>query len=126
MSLSWYLHVIIYSYSLPVCFFNCIFCSGPYGIRLLNETLMWHVGSQVQELKKLVLQNKEALVSLRTNFDKPDVMKDLAKRLVQVDSVLQVRRVVTVNSVIDKIPTFKLCEYNFNRKREWRINFKKL
>jgi hypothetical protein len=86
---------------------------------------MWHVGSQVQELKKLVLQNKEALVSLRTNFDKPDVMKDLAKRLVQVDSVLQVRRVVTVNSIIDKIPTFKLCEYNFNRERKWRINLKK-
>jgi hypothetical protein len=64
--------------------------SGPYGIRLLNETLMWHVGSQVQELKKLVLQNKDALIALRTNFDKPDVMKELAKRLVQVDSVLQV------------------------------------
>ena len=25
---------------------------------------MWHVGSQVQELKKLVIQNKEALVIL--------------------------------------------------------------
>lgn len=62
---------------------------------------MWHVGSQVQELKKLVLQNKEALVSLRTNFDKPDVMKDLAKRLVQVDSVLQVRRFI-VNLFITK------------------------
>ena len=52
---------------------------------------MWHVGSQVQELKKLVLANKEALVALRTNFDKPDVMKELAKRLVHVDSVLQVQ-----------------------------------
>ncbi len=29
-------------------------------------------------------------VALRTNFDKPDVMKELAKRLVHVDSVLQV------------------------------------
>ena len=71
--------------------------SGPYGIRLLNETLMWHVGSQVQELKKLVLANKEALVALRTNFDKPDVMKELAKRLVHVDSVLQV--LVGINAV---------------------------
>ena len=63
---------------------------GPYGIRLLNETLMWHIGSQVQELKKIVLQNKEVLVMLRTNFDKPETMKELAKRLTNVDSVLQV------------------------------------
>ena len=65
---------------------------GPYGIRLLNETLMWHVGSQVQELKKLVIQNKDALIALRTNIDKPDVMKDFAKRLLHVDSVLQVTK----------------------------------
>ena len=51
---------------------------------------MWHIGSQVQELKKLVLQNKEILVALRTNFDKPDTMKELAKKLINVDSVLQV------------------------------------
>lgn len=68
----------------------CFSISGPYGIRLLNETLMWHIGSQVQELKKLVIQNKEILSSLRTNFDKPDVMKELAKKLINVDSVLQV------------------------------------
>jgi NCK-associated protein 1 len=51
---------------------------------------MWHIGSQVQELKKIVLQNKEVLVALRTNFDKPEAMKELAKRLTNVDSVLQV------------------------------------
>ena len=51
---------------------------------------MWHIGSQVQELKKIVLQNKEVLVMLRTNFDKPETMKELAKRLTNVDSVLQV------------------------------------
>ena len=54
---------------------------------------MWHIGSQVQELKKLVLQNKEVLVALRTNFDKPDTMKELAKRLTNVDSVLQVKTI---------------------------------
>ena len=52
---------------------------------------MWHIGSQVQELKKIVFQNKEVLVALRTNFDKPEAMKELAKRLSNVDSVLQVR-----------------------------------
>jgi len=35
---------------------------GPYGMKLLNETLTWHVASQVQELKvsnytKLLLMN---------------------------------------------------------------------
>jgi NCK-associated protein 1 len=29
---------------------------GPYGMKLLNETLMWHTASQVQELKvKIIL-----------------------------------------------------------------------
>lgn len=77
---------------------------GPYGMKLLNETLMWHTASQVQELKvstlfflwndniirllnntcsvqKLVLMNKDVLVALRTNFDRPDHMKEWAKRL---------------------------------------------
>ena len=86
---------------------------GPYGIRLLNETLMWHIGnynisykliyimqiwklffqwiffeilgSQVTELKKLVFANKDVLEALRTNFDKPGTMKELAKKLHDVD-----------------------------------------
>ncbi|XP_040573731.1 membrane-associated protein Hem [Lepeophtheirus salmonis] len=69
---------------------------GPYGIHLLNETLMWHIGSQVQELKKLVLANKDVLLSLRTNFDKPDHMRELAKRLTNVDSVLQRMTIIGV------------------------------
>ena len=62
---------------------------GPYGIKLLNETLMWHIQSQVTELRKLVVVNKEILIALRTNFDKPEMMKELFKRLQNVDSVLQ-------------------------------------
>ena len=69
--------------------FLCCF-SGPYGIRLLNENLIWHVGTQVQELRKLVMQNEKMLTKLRTNFDKPDYMKELAKNLVNADHVLQV------------------------------------
>lgn len=59
------------------------------GMKMLNETLMWHIASQVQELKKLVAGNKEVLVALRTNFDKPEVMKEQFKKLQQVDNVLQ-------------------------------------
>ena len=36
-----------------------------------------------------MLVNKEILIALRTNFDKPEVMKELFKRLQNVDSVLQ-------------------------------------
>ena len=64
---------------------------GPYGMKMLNETLMWHIASQLQELKKLVLagSNKDVLIALRTNFDKPEVMKEQFKRLQHVDNVLQ-------------------------------------
>ena len=54
----------ILNFEIPNQLLNLRHNKGPYGIRLLNETLMWHVGSQVQELKKLVIQNKEALVIL--------------------------------------------------------------
>ncbi|XP_061167133.1 nck-associated protein 1-like isoform X2 [Saccostrea echinata] len=54
---------------------------GPYGMRYLGERLMGHVASQVEELKKLVIQNKEVLFNMRTSFDKPEVMRDLFRRL---------------------------------------------
>ncbi|PSN55803.1 Membrane-associated protein Hem [Blattella germanica] len=69
---------------------------GPYGMKLLNETLMWHIASQVQELKKLVAGNKDVLVALRTNFDKPEIMKEQFKKLQHVDNVLQRMTIVGV------------------------------
>ncbi|XP_025425507.1 membrane-associated protein Hem [Sipha flava] len=69
---------------------------GPYGMKLLNETLTWHVASQVQELKKLVAANRDVLLALRTNFDKPDVMKTEFKKLQHVDNVLQRMTIVGV------------------------------
>ncbi|XP_063219756.1 membrane-associated protein Hem [Bacillus rossius redtenbacheri] len=69
---------------------------GPYGIKLLNETLMWHIAGQVQELKKLVSVNKEVLITLRTNFDKPEIMKEQFKKLQHVDNVLQRMTIVGV------------------------------
>uniref|UniRef100_A0A1B6E8D2 Membrane-associated protein Hem n=1 Tax=Clastoptera arizonana TaxID=38151 RepID=A0A1B6E8D2_9HEMI len=69
---------------------------GPYGMKLLNETLMWHIASQVQELKKLVAGNKDVLVALRTNFDKPEIMKEQFRKLQFVDNVLQRMTIVGV------------------------------
>ncbi|CAC5413880.1 NCKAP1 [Mytilus coruscus] len=45
---------------------------GPYGMKYMGERLMNHVASQVDELKKLVVGNKEVLQKLRTNYDKPE------------------------------------------------------
>lgn len=66
---------------------------GPYGMKFLSESLMWHIGSQVTELKKLVILNKDTLIALRSNHDKPDQMKELfkklqSKRLTLLDSCL--------------------------------------
>ncbi|XP_055377265.1 membrane-associated protein Hem [Condylostylus longicornis] len=69
---------------------------GPYGIKILNESLMWHIANQVQELKRLVAINKDVLITLRTSFDKPEVMKDYFKRLQQVDNVLQRMTIIGV------------------------------
>lgn len=69
---------------------------GPYGMKHLNETLMWHITNQVLELKKHVISNKEVLQMLRTSFDKPEVMKEQFKRLQYVDNVLQRMTIVGV------------------------------
>lgn len=62
---------------------------GPYGVKYLSENLVWYIVSQVNELKKLVVQNKDTLLALRSNFDKSDHMRELSKRLHNVESVLQ-------------------------------------
>lgn len=42
---------------------------------------MWHIASQVTELKKVVIANKDILMQLRSNYDKPEQMKILFKQL---------------------------------------------
>lgn len=62
---------------------------GPYGMKFLGENLMWHITSQITELKKLVFENMDVLVQIRANFDKPDVTSSLQKRLTGGESVLK-------------------------------------
>jgi len=76
---------------------------GPYGVKFMSERLMWHVASQIQEMKvcalsaqlariqviqrlffglqKLVVQNRDVLRGLRSSFDKPEKMKELHRQL---------------------------------------------
>ncbi|KAG7478250.1 hypothetical protein MATL_G00077920 [Megalops atlanticus] len=69
---------------------------GPYGLKFLGENLMWHITSQVSELKKLVIENMDILVQMRANFDKPEVMTNLQRRLPASDSVLKRMTIIGV------------------------------
>uniref|UniRef100_A0A4W3GEX7 Uncharacterized protein n=1 Tax=Callorhinchus milii TaxID=7868 RepID=A0A4W3GEX7_CALMI len=54
---------------------------GPYGMKHLSEHLMWHITSQVTELKKLVVDNMDILVQLRASQTRPQLISSLSKRL---------------------------------------------
>ena len=43
---------------------------GPYGMKLLNETLMWHTASQVQELKVMKCCRWHVFMNLITSYSK--------------------------------------------------------
>ena len=60
---------------------------------LQRMTIMVVVPMEVMEL---VLVNKETLIVLRTNLDKPNIMKELFKRMQNVDSVLQRMTIMVV------------------------------
>uniref|UniRef100_A0A8P4K996 Nck-associated protein 1 n=1 Tax=Dicentrarchus labrax TaxID=13489 RepID=A0A8P4K996_DICLA len=69
---------------------------GPYGMKFLSESLMWHISSQVAELKKLVVENMEVLTQMRTSFDKPDHMAALFKKLTCNYTVLKRMTIIGV------------------------------
>uniref|UniRef100_A0A8D3CWX1 Nck-associated protein 1-like n=1 Tax=Scophthalmus maximus TaxID=52904 RepID=A0A8D3CWX1_SCOMX len=69
---------------------------GPYGLKFLSENLMWHITSQVSELKKLVIENMDTLVQMRSNFDKPEEMANLKKRLTGGENVLKRMTIIGV------------------------------
>ncbi|XP_047666114.1 nck-associated protein 1-like [Tachysurus fulvidraco] len=62
---------------------------GPYGMKFLGENLMWHITSQITELKKMVFENMDILVQIRANFDKPEITINLQKRLTGCENVLK-------------------------------------
>jgi len=91
---------------------------GPYGMRFLNESLIWHISSQISELKKLVLSNSDALTSLRMNFDKPEQMAIQYRKLEGVESVLMRMTIIGV------ILSFRdVCQEALNDVLQQRIPF---
>nr|XP_020476127.1 nck-associated protein 1-like isoform X1 [Monopterus albus]XP_020476199.1 nck-associated protein 1-like isoform X1 [Monopterus albus]XP_020476271.1 nck-associated protein 1-like isoform X1 [Monopterus albus] len=69
---------------------------GPYGLKFLSENLMWHITSQVSELKKLVIENMDVLVQMRSSFDKPEEMVTLQKKLTGGENVLKRMTIIGV------------------------------
>ncbi|XP_012887885.1 PREDICTED: nck-associated protein 1-like [Dipodomys ordii] len=69
---------------------------GPYGMKFLSENLMWHVTSQIVELKKLVVENMDVLVQIRSNFSKPDMMASLLPQLTGAENVLKRMTIIGV------------------------------
>ncbi|XP_043108126.1 nck-associated protein 1-like isoform X2 [Puntigrus tetrazona] len=69
---------------------------GPYGLKFLNENLMWHIISQVGELKKLVSDNMDVLVQMRANYEKPEAMNELQKKLTGSENVLKRMTIIGV------------------------------
>uniref|UniRef100_A0A3B3R8P1 NCK associated protein 1 like n=1 Tax=Paramormyrops kingsleyae TaxID=1676925 RepID=A0A3B3R8P1_9TELE len=69
---------------------------GPYGLKFMTENLMWHITSQVTELKKLTTENMDILVQMRANFDKPEVMANLQNKLQASENVLKRMTIIGV------------------------------
>ncbi|XP_018424176.1 PREDICTED: nck-associated protein 1-like [Nanorana parkeri] len=69
---------------------------GPYGMKFLSENLMWHVTSQIAELKKLVLENMDVLVQIRSNFSNVELMPSLKSKLTSPESLLKRMTIIGV------------------------------
>uniref|UniRef100_A0A8C8A031 NCK associated protein 1 like n=1 Tax=Oryzias sinensis TaxID=183150 RepID=A0A8C8A031_9TELE len=69
---------------------------GPYGLKFLSENLMWHITSQVGELKKMVIDNMDILVQMKNNFGKPEEMVTLKKKLTGGENVLKRMTIIGV------------------------------
>ncbi|XP_066527293.1 nck-associated protein 1-like [Hoplias malabaricus] len=83
---------------------------GPYGLKFLGENLMWHITSQVVELKKLVSENMDVLVQLKSNFEKPEMMSVLQKRLTGCENVLKRMTIIGVILTFRKMAQEALYE----------------
>lgn len=61
---------------------------GVVGVKYMIEQVNTLIYENIIKIKAIVSQNREVLQSLRINFDRPDMMKELYKRLENVDTAL--------------------------------------
>lgn len=58
---------------------------GPYGFRLLREKLLEDVANQIKEIKRLVIGNKEVLITIRNNINRTEILNQHCKRVLNSD-----------------------------------------
>uniref|UniRef100_A0A9J2PDS2 Membrane-associated protein gex-3 n=1 Tax=Ascaris lumbricoides TaxID=6252 RepID=A0A9J2PDS2_ASCLU len=73
---------------------------GPYGVKFMSERLIWHVACQINELYKIVNEYRDVLRIARSNFDKPEKMRELLmiSSTGPMESVLQ--RVTIIGEIL--------------------------
>ena len=54
---------------------------GVLGVKYIVEFVNKIIYEHILKLKEIVIQNKDVLSSLRISFDRPEIMKELYKRL---------------------------------------------
>jgi hypothetical protein len=54
---------------------------GVIGVKYIFEIINKIIYENIMKLKEIVVQNKDILQSLRISFDRPEMMKELYKRL---------------------------------------------
>uniref|UniRef100_A0AAV2M3B0 Uncharacterized protein n=1 Tax=Knipowitschia caucasica TaxID=637954 RepID=A0AAV2M3B0_KNICA len=69
---------------------------GSYGVKFLSENLMWHITSQINEIKKLVIENMDVLVQIRNSSDKTEETTELKKRLTGGENMLKRMTIIGV------------------------------
>ncbi len=55
--------------------------SGVHGVKYIIENVNEIIKERVNKIKEIVNHNKDILNSLRISFDRPELMKELNKRL---------------------------------------------
>lgn len=66
---------------------------GVLGVKHIVEQVNLVIDQKVKTLKEIVIQNKDILNSLRISFDRPELMKELYKRLdSEYLSLLRIKR----------------------------------
>uniref|UniRef100_A0A915M7G8 MULE transposase domain-containing protein n=1 Tax=Meloidogyne javanica TaxID=6303 RepID=A0A915M7G8_MELJA len=62
---------------------------GPFGIKFMEEKLVWHIASQITELFKIVREHNEQLLIARVNYDKPEKLKEVNVDLALANAIKQ-------------------------------------
>ncbi|CAL8091623.1 unnamed protein product [Calicophoron daubneyi] len=76
---------------------------GPLGIKYMCDQLMQDVGNRVDEIKKLILQNRSTLESLRECFDDPIKTRQLGNTLQNSDALLELLKEIGVALAFRKL-----------------------